>query len=393
MARFVGAVIVVVLFGACGSSSVPGGSTSPGALPSSLPSPAATSSAAPTVEPSTPPASVDVEGRLFLGGLTGDQEHYSVIADGERRDLFEAEGCHPCMAVSPDGRFVARPFIAPGDQFSAAVYDVVADRTTELEVPDGFDALGPGAISPDGERFMRHGWSDADPAVNGIYTSRLDGSDVRLVEAITDGRGRDPMWWSPDGASLLVWSEDPSRITERHLGDLYVLPADGGASRQLNPPGSSVQAIIRHGTAASFAPDGKHVAFVALQTEDPGRSAVFVVDVAGDTAQQITDWVPGSTSALWSPSGDWILVDHEGEDGRIFGLRSPDRMNERALWTSKPDDLACCPTWSPDGTRILFQRGAPGARQFWVMDTDGDVQGRYDAVEPGDWMWYVWTGA
>src|SRR5262245_8712504 len=378
--QVVGVAVVVVLLGACGSSS-----------PSSLPSPAETPGPAPTVEPSETPASADVEGRLFLGSLTGEQEHYFVIADGERRDLFEAEGCHPCVAVSPDGRNVARPYIAPGDQFSAAVYDVAADRTTELPVPDGFDALGPGAISPDGQRFIRHGWKDDDPTVNGIYTSRLDGSNIRLVEPITDGRGRDPMWWSPDGASLLIWSEDETRTKARHLGDLYVVPSDGGQSRQLNPPESSVQAIIRYGTAASFSPDGKRVAFVALSTDDPMQSAAFVADLEGGPAKQITDWSARTTSALWSPVGDEIVVDRDGEHGTDFSIVSPDGMEEHELWSSGPDDYGCCPTWSPDGSRILFQRGVQGAMELWVMDADGTVQGRYDAVEPGDWMWTVWT--
>jgi hypothetical protein len=27
------------------------------------------------------------------------------------------------------------------------------------------------------------------------------------------------------------------------------------------------------------------------------------------------------------------------------------------------------------------------------MDLDGEIQGRYDDVEPGNWMWQVWTDA
>ena len=234
-------VAVVALVGACGSSEVPSATSTPPPQSSALPSPISSPSQAPLLE-AAQPASVEIGGQLFLAGLTGEHEQYYIIRDGQGESFFEADGCHPCVSVSPDARYVSHPWITPSDQFSAAVYDVTTRETVELAVPAGFTALGPGAFSPDGERIARHGSSDADPTVDGIYTSKLDGSDVRLVSRVTDGRGRDPLWWSPDGAWILVWSEDPAATSQRHLGDLYLVRADGGEERRINPSDTSVRA-------------------------------------------------------------------------------------------------------------------------------------------------------
>jgi hypothetical protein len=389
--RVVGILGVATLVGACASSGAPTGSVPMAPSLPPLPSSGVSQSQPPSLEPSASPTSVDLSGQLMFASLTGEQERYFVIVDGERRQIFEAEGCHPCVGVSRDGRYLSHPWITPSDQFSAAVYDVMTGETMELAVPDGFSALGPGAISPDGKRLARHGWSDTDPTVDGIYTTNLDGSGLELVSRVTDGRGRDPLWWSPDGDWLLVWSEDPTATKQSHLGDLNLLPARGGEGRLINPPETSVQAIIHYGTAASFSPDGARVAFVALQTDDPEQSTVFVADVASGTATQLTDWGIGTWSVHWSPTDDWILVDRGSVPERTFSIVRADDGTERELWSSTATDGACCPTWSPDGTLILFHRGTRDAREMWLMDIDGEIQGRYDDVEPGNWMWQVWT--
>jgi TolB protein len=210
------------------------------------------------------------------------------------------------------------------------------------------------------------------------------------VSPVTDGRGRDVIEWSTDGASLLVFSEDETRTAARHLGDLSVIEVDGGETRLLNPDGTSVSAIIRFGTAASFSPDGTRVAFAARQTDQPDETALFVAPVAGGAPRQVTDWGPGTTTALWSPDGESILFDHDGVGGPSISLVQPDGAGRRDVWTSDADGFGCCGTWSPDGARILFQRGSGDARELWVMDADGQIEGRAE-VDMAQWIWYRWT--
>jgi Tol biopolymer transport system component len=119
---------------------------------------------------------------------------------------------------------------------------------------------------------------------------------------------------------------------------------------------------------------------------------LFVADVTGGDSRQLTDWGLGTRSAIFSPTDDWIVFDRADGDGSSMWLIRPDGSGERQLWSSAVDGLGCCPTWSPDGSRLLFQRGARPARSLWVLDLDGVVHGRVD-VEPGNWIWYRWTPA
>ena len=110
-------------------------------------------------------------------------------------------------------------------------------------------------------------------------------------------------------------------------------------------------------------------------------------------ATQLTDWGVGTWSVLWSPTDDRILIDRGSVPHRTFSIVRADDGTERELWSSTATDAGCCPTWSPDGKRILFQRGTIDAREMWLMGLDGAIQGRYEDVEPGNWMWQVWTDA
>jgi len=380
------AIAAALLVVACSGSSPPStdtGSPVASSLPSSAPSPA-------PVVPSEAPSITSIDGQFVLGSLTNDVEEYFVLDDDGQRKLFEAAGCNPCLSTSADGRFIVHPYVAAGDAFAAAVYDVAAGTTDELPVPAELSGLGPGPLSPGAERFLRHGWSDADPERNALYSTLLDGSDLVTIAPITDGRGRDPLEWSPDGAALLVFSEDVTRPAARHLGDLSIIAVDDGVGRVVNPPGTSASAIIRYGTVASFSPDGSQVAFAARKTDEPKQSALFVVPVGSGEARQITSWGTGTTTALWSPAGDVILFDRDGLTGPAISLVRPDGSDLRDVWASSAGSFGCCGTWSPSGAQILFQRGSGEMRHLWVMDADGHVQGRVEA-EPASWIWYRWT--
>ena len=328
----------------------------------------------------------------MLVDLDDPVETYLIWRDGELRQFAEATQCNPCLSTSPDGRFAVTPYAASGDKFGTAVYDLVTNTTDELPVPEEFDGLGPGPFDPTTGRLLRVGWSDTDPTKAGYYTSGVDGSDLQDLAHPADSDGGEVLAWSADGSSLLVYREDGDRPPPPHLGELELYSLDTGAQRRLTPDGTSIEPIVFSATAATFSADGSIVAFAGKQDADPEQSALFVADVSGGPARQLTDWGPGTRNAIFSPTDEWIVFDRTDGEGSSLWVIKPDGSDEGQLWSSTDDGPGCCPSWSPDGARILFQRGQRPDRSFWVMDLGGTVDGQVD-LEPGNWIWSRWTPA
>ena len=114
--------------------------------------------------------------------------------------------------------------------------------------------------SPDGQR-LAFGKSDADGGY-GLYTSRPDGSDTRLLfrqdsdEPLGSGRAG-IVAWSPDGSEILyvfgIRNEFEQVRPFRSLG-IYVVRADGASVRQIEFP------IRAHVFGVAWSPDGLRIA-------------------------------------------------------------------------------------------------------------------------------------
>jgi tricorn protease len=170
--------------------------------------------------------------------------------------------------------------------------------------------------------------------------------------------GSDPAL-SPDGSKLaFVWR-----------GDIWVVPTEGGAARQMT----------QHPAAASqpaFSPDGSEIAFVS---EREAGSQIYVMPVEGGTPEQLTFHTAGFTLEQWYPSGEALLA-NAGRDHfwpraqRFFRISRHERKAEEMLFDAYGQDGAI----SPDGKRLLFTRegiqwwrkGYYGARasQVWMYD-------------------------
>ena len=127
-----------------------------------------------------------------------------------------------------------------------------------------------------------------------------------------------------------------------------------------------------------FSPDGKRIAFTSDRT---GMQQVYVSDVAGGLATQITFHSEGASVEDWYPDGQSLLIRGVRDQSfveaqRLFRVNVTKRSGEELLF----DAAAGNATISPDGKKILFfARGAwPGGRQgyrgskasqVWQYDT------------------------
>jgi len=86
------------------------------------------------------------------------------------------------------------------------------------------------------------------------------------------------------------------------------------------------------------------------------------------------------------PTGK-IAYTHYGDDGSTaIYLMDPDGSNQACLVDTSGDDRA--PAWSPDGTRLVFQRLEPGGIPYdgdlWIVRADGSGLRQLTDVEGGE---------
>lgn len=235
----------------------------------------------------------------------------------------------------------------------------------------------------------------------GLYSSRLDGTDLRLVEG---GRAVAGLDVSPDGGRVAyddylgfdeghqvfvlelatgeerrltsgfqwntqpVWSPDGTRLafTAQRAGvfGVSVMNADGSAERRLSGSESA--------EAPAWSNGGDRIAY---SITDPPSQRVVVTDVEGTVRRTIAaDW---ANSLDWSADDEYLLaigiVDRSGNGGII------------RLSSDGSDALSLTPTstgehgrarWSPDGREILFPRfdREAGHWRLYVMSADGSGQ-------------------
>ena len=148
--------------------------------------------------------------------------------------------------------------------------------------------------------------------------------------------------WSPNGKHLAF---DSKRARELHV---YLADATGANAHQLTSGRTN-----EHDPA--WSPDGKRLIFV--RDTDFG-SAIYVVNADGSRLRKVFDDGTHAEWPAWSPSGKWIAFELEtGRHGDLNPcLVRPSGRDFRQITHNTAGDEGP-PSWSPDGTRLVFTRG------------------------------------
>ncbi len=195
----------------------------------------------------------------------------------------------------------------------------------------------------------------ATPAANGGLA--FVAPNARIVRALPDGSHRVQVSHGPGKDLDPAYSPDGTRIafdsTRTGGGDIYVMNADGsGVVRLTTDPAEDSQ--------PAWSPDGNRIAFTRC-----GSTAchIWVMTSAGANQHPITNSGGAlETDPAWSPDGHLIAyraILLGGLCNRIRVVR-PDGSGGRALTSCRRQNTGgtqdFSPTWSPDGTRIAFDR-------------------------------------
>ena len=296
-----------------------------------------------------------------------DPDGYQIAVAGVTRGPVEVEGSAVFDDLPSGSQQVELRDIAPNCA-------VDGDNPATVTIPAGGTASAAFSVTctspPDGRIIFRGG-----PDYNGYMVMNADGSGrFKLLQQPPEAQ---PLWpaWSHDGNRIAIVLQ-----LEWPNSDIYVMNKDASSLTQLTTdPASDI--------LPTWSPDGGWIAFVSDRT---GSEEIFVMGADGSGITQLTDdpdWNAGEPS--WSPDGSKILT-YQGSatDDRIIvmnadgsnvtRLNNPAPICDQGFNQGLPAWGDANPKWSPDGSRIVFQRnfdctGDPATDEpdIFVMDADG----------------------
>ncbi len=166
---------------------------------------------------------------------------------------------------------------------------------------------------------------------------------------------------SPDGREIAYFSERNSFFVDLYLADAET----GRVKRRLvkSTLNSNYESLRFINSAGAFSPDGRYFAIAAKHGE---RDDLVILDVARDKeVRRIPVPLNGLTTPSWSPDGTQIVF--TGYDGGLSDLFlvNADGTNLRRLTNDKYADLQ--PAWSPDGKTIAFTTDRGDATNFSTL--------------------------
>lgn len=191
-----------------------------------------------------------------------------------------------------------------------------------------------------------------------IYTSRLDGSDLRQLTA--NGAYNAEATLSPDGKRIIFTSTMDGDI------ELYTMNVDGTDLRRITNR-------VGYDGGAWFSPDGKRIVWragypkTAADTADylgllarrlvrPARVEVWVADADGGNARQVTNLGGANFAPIFTPDGKRIIFSSNFEKPRSGNfdlyLINPDGTGLEKITTH--GDFDSFPMFSPDGRKLLW---------------------------------------
>ena len=320
--------------------------------------------------------------------VAGTEGVLDIAADGSRFALARriAGGCvcNHSPFWSPDGKHIA--FVsarAEGRRNQVFAMDADGARLQPLMdggyfqwAPDGSALAGYSSdlavVRPDGSDrrtlYRGHGglfaWS---PDARQLAFTDGNGLPLHVVSAtggppVNLGVQGDSPVWSPDSRSL-AYVRFVGEVEADRKAHVFVIPASGGAERDLGPGG-----------APRWSPDSRRVAYAREVAGARVINHVVVVSLSGSPAVDLGV----AAFAGWSPDGTAMALSRA--DG-VY-VAAADGSAVRQIAPTECSNCLAHTEWSPDGRWIAFADGA-----LSVVRPEGGTPRRLAPNVPYQYLW------
>jgi len=241
---------------------------------------------------------------VFASNREGNLEIYAGTRDGSNiRRLTTNTTDDKEPAASPDGTQIVFASTDDENDTEAALtlLDLGTNQQTQLTSSNKIDYRNP-AWSPDGTQI----------AFTSIDTQTTYESCINIM-TIKTKQTREVICsptlflspdWSPDGRTLLFYE-----FSRRTGGKIYTIGVQPGATPQ----------FIRHGSSATFSPQGDYIAFSGYDTTFTDQ--IFVAKADGSSAHQITTGSEIKTVADWADDDFITYAEFAGEALQVKSIK------------------------------------------------------------------------
>jgi acylaminoacyl-peptidase len=322
-------------------------------------------------------------------------------------DVFQLEHASDPQ-ISPDGQRVVyvRNFMdVMKDRRRSNLWVINIDGSEHRPLTTGKHNDSQPRWSPDGKRLVYVSTIGGSPQ---LYCRWMDTGQVAKLTDATSAPGN-PVW-SPDGRFIAFtmavadkaapfvelpakpagaeWAAPPKVIRKviyradgaGYLKDehthLFVIPADGGAPRQLT------EGPYNHASPPAWTPDGKALVFAANRHADgeldPLNTEIYELGLGDRSVKALTSHKGPDEEPALSADGKRIAFvsfddQHKGYQIRTLHVMNRDGAGRRPL-APKLDRAVHRPAWSKDGTGVYFQYDDRGTTRIGFASLDGEVK-------------------
>ncbi|AIT81269.1 alpha/beta hydrolase family protein [Novosphingobium pentaromativorans] len=299
------------------------------------------------------------------------------VSTGEQRPLVAGPGAHMSPRWSPDGKRIA--YVSSDGSSAPQLYVLWLASGASVNVTDLPDSPGALAWSPDGRQIA--------------YTMRVPGEGEKLGSQ-PETRPEGAQWAEPlQVIDRVTYRFDGAGYLEPGFDHIFVVPADGGAPRQVT------FGKFDDGGPLSWTADARRIVFSANRHEDWERdinnSEVYSVDIASGAIRALTTRQGPDGGALVSPDGKHIAylgyddVNRSYENSDLYVMNA-DGSGVRLL-TPKLDRSIDALEWAGNNS-LYVQYDDEAQTRVARVGLDGSIKPVVSGLTPGGHYDRPYTG-